>query len=206
VSSTNLNPGAQVLTYHLEGPEYEERIAQLALRALADDAELKKKSRQMAENFSNNLLETLNPLLLSYKDPAIDREASRARKVLLAKHSRKLLNDIYVVALKLRVEMNLKNCSYGFIWPSAGDSFDKETMDAEVYGRRIDSSTINYEAEEKVAATLLPGVQRIESDEAEEKAKRSHTKSGCAITEAPSLKGRVVVPALVYLKNNRNPS
>jgi hypothetical protein len=177
----------------------------LALRALADDAELKTRSRQMAENFSNNLLEILNPLLLSYKDPAIDREASRARKVLLAKHSRKLLNDMYMVALKLRVEMNLKNCSYNFIWPSAGDSFDKETMDAEVYQRRIDSSTVDYQGEEKVAATLLPGVQRIESLQAEEKAKKSHTKSGCTKPE-PSLKGRVVVPALVFLKNNHPPS
>jgi hypothetical protein len=56
---------------------------------------------------------------------------------LLAKHSRKLLNDIYMIALKLRVEMNLKNCSYNFIWPSAGDSFDKEMMDAEVFGHKI---------------------------------------------------------------------
>ena len=185
----------------IEGPEHEDKIAQLALLALADDEHLKLKSQQLSETFTNNLLETINPMLLGYKSSAVDREASKSRKALLQERSGKVVEDIYYVAMKLRMDMNLKSCTYTFYWPAAEESFDEKTMDAEAHQQRVESSNGERRKCFRVAATVLPGVRRIEPSEL---GQIVHTKKEAGPHfEGHDPEGTVICKALVYLRAAR---
>jgi hypothetical protein len=185
----------------IEGPVYEEYIAQLALLALADNEYLKTKSNEKAESFINNLLETINPMLLSYKSVAVDREASKSRKALLQENSGKVVKEIYDLAMRLRVEMNLKTCTYTFFWPACDQLFDEATMDPEVHQQRAESSIAESWKKFRVAATVLPGIRRIEPPDPGSTV--NPKQEPCQDIGSPDPDGTVIYRALVYLRDTR---
>lgn len=159
----------------------------VAFKTLARQVSVNKNLAELPEKLAGELFEALNPLLLCYKSPAIDREASRARKQKLQELHGEQLMKIYEEAINLRKEMSNKAFSYTFFWIDAGESFNEAIMDAEVhYGRKEFYKVVGRGRQ--VVATVLPGVIRHDSG-------MDHSMP----SSDPSKERNIVLRALVYL-------
>ena len=174
----------------LGGPEYEDIIAQNLLVAIVDDESYKKTRVEMMEQLGIQLLEILNPLLTSNKNPAFDREAGKRRKSVLHDHCAGLLPAIFEAALNLRLEMSLKCYEYEFFWPKAGVEFDEAQMDDEVFQQRVETIRTDVQDERRVAATVLPGIRRTGDG--------PNGRSGSQLrSQIPETEWKVILKALV---------
>ncbi len=99
--------------------------------------------------------------------------------------------------------MNLKYDSYSFFWPKAGDEYDGMIMDREEFQRRIEASEADSQDLKYVVATLLPGIRRISACSSDRRSKEVSMKSECNLDPQDSRsRGKVILPALVYLRNS----
>jgi hypothetical protein len=162
-------------------------VKKIATRALWRQADVNNKLASLPEELASSLFEALNPLLLCYKSPAVDREASKARREKLQELHGKRLIEIYSRAINLRKDLSRKGFSYSFYWIQAGEAFNNTIMDAEIHSRRIEFyETVNREL--KVVVTVLPGICR--NDDGTERP---------MLSTEPSQEKNIVVRALVYL-------
>lgn len=169
------------------------------LLALRNDNQIKKQIGTNAQAFADDLIETLNPLLLDLKSEEHAKSGCRTKKRTLRKECGSSLEGMYLVAIGLRTEMNLKRSRYVFFWPAVGEDFNRRTMDTEVSGQRQEYNVDAMASNGKVAATLLPGVRRLDLDGAIGSSQVS-TAKGKARGDACVTEGKVIVPALVCLK------
>lgn len=95
--------------------------------------------------------------------------------------------------------MNLKRCTYAFVWPAVDEPFDASTMDAEVHEQRVESPVQESRKDLRVAATLLPGVRRIEPSQLDQAVKSPQELTPSL--EDNSSEGIVIHKGLVYLRS-----
>ena len=160
----------------------------IAMKALSRQKTVNKKLEGLPASLAGELFETLNPLLLCPKSPAVDREASKARSKMLADNHGRRVEEIYKHAIALRKGVCLKDFGYSFYWINAGEYFNNEIMDAEIYSQRIEFYAPPGQEKLKVVATTLPGICRSES--------RMECAMKCA--NLPEEKN-IIVRALTYL-------
>lgn len=147
----------------LTAPEDRERIACLQKALRGDPRTLRQigffagHTDLYATSYAEDLLDTLLPLLLNFKDDNHTKltEMEWKRKE-LKKKSKKLMKRIFFVAYDLRDMMDQQfGSTYRFVWPRPGDKLCERRMDIESKGQRTARGAIDYNI---IAATLLPAV------------------------------------------------
>jgi hypothetical protein len=181
----------------IAGSDEQDKIADQALLAWRDDSSVKKQILQNAKTFAEDTIETLSPLCSNHKLREFDEASDRLKQRTLMKHCGSHFEGIYLVAMTLRNEMNVKRCEYEFFWPLVGDALDRKTMDVEVMHQRKECAVEKKPSASCVKMTLLPGVRRVGEDSGRNYSFPSSGKEGMFLE-------KIIVRALVCLRSGED--